>query len=275
VSEKRSNGFVEAVALLTILPVTVVTGPGSDRPRTPQWFPIVGLSCVGFPAVAAALAGAIPFLAMGWRPEAGAGRLAYVAAACVIALWALLTRMLHWDGLADVADALWGGATVERRLEIMRDTVVGTFGTVAVVLVALIETMALAALMQLDGLVTLAVLLAVPVLGRLAATFAAWFGTAARGDGLGRSVVARPTPAGALVVLLTLGLAAAAWVVLAAGRVSGAASIAFWVVGIASAAMIPAALARRFGGVTGDVMGASVLLTETACLLILAVFGGL
>ncbi len=59
--------------------------------------------------------------------------------AAVIAAWALLTRFLHWDGLADTTDGLLGGSTPERRLEIMRDSRVGSFGVTAIVMVALLQ----------------------------------------------------------------------------------------------------------------------------------------
>ncbi len=108
-------------------------------------------------------------------------RAPYVVGATVIVLWALLTRMLHWDGLADVADGYWGSSDPERRLEIMSDSHTGAFGATAVALVAVLEIAALGTFLEYHQYPVFAV----PVFARLAATAAAWLGKPARPGGLG------------------------------------------------------------------------------------------
>jgi adenosylcobinamide-GDP ribazoletransferase len=176
-------------------------------------------------------------------------------AALVVTTWALLTRMLHFDGLADVADGFWGAHDRARRLEIMSDSHTGAFGATAIALIAILEVVAISGIAA--GSQGLA-LLVVPALARFSATAGCWLGTPAREGGLGRSVMARPTIPGSLPAIVVLMAAAAAlWFGL------GPIGAALFVVGVVAALAIPHLLAGRFGGVTGDVLGASVLLTET------------
>jgi adenosylcobinamide-GDP ribazoletransferase len=72
-------------------------------------------------------------------------------AALALVAQALATGALHEDGLADSADGLWGGGTRERRLEIMRDSRIGSFGAVALVLVVLLRWSALSALLAQEA----------------------------------------------------------------------------------------------------------------------------
>jgi adenosylcobinamide-GDP ribazoletransferase len=192
------------------------------------------------------------------------GTKALMCAAVVVAAWALLTRFLHWDGLADAADGLWGGHTPARRLEIMRDSRIGSFGAIAIVVAALLQFASAALLVERGALW---VLVAAPVLGRLAAALAAWRLPSARNQGLGLTAMGVPGPydsvvAGAAVLalfaLVALGAAPyAVLVVLAAGLLAGI--------------LVPRALARPVGGMTGDLFGATVLVVETVVLLIGAV----
>lgn len=231
-----------ALSLLTVVP----TGARLDdhwRSGAAGWFPAVGL-LLG--SLAAGLLWAAGDLLSGK---------ALLAASILVALPALLSRFLHWDGLADVADAWWGGADPQRRLEIMKDSATGAFGVTALVLTGLLQVSSLAALAPAGAT---PVILCVPVFGRLAATFAAWLGQPACDGGLGRSVMGRPRPASALAAVVTVG--AAAWVLMSAGGMMGVAGA---VVGVVSALVVPHLISARMGGVTGDVMGAAVMVVET------------
>lgn len=249
------NDALLAVALLTAIPVRS-TWPEDGETEVSGWFAFVGLLLGG---IAWGLVSAAGWL--GWR-----GNAAFVVAAAVIALWAALTRMLHWDGLADVGDAVWGGHTVERRLEIMSDSATGAFGATAVALVAVAQVASLGSLLQAGHLLPL---VAVPALARLAASFAAWLGTPARTGGLGRSVMRKPRistvwPSDAVLV--------AVFAVLYTGY--GLPGLWFILGGLALALVVPHVIASRVGGVTGDVMGASVLLCETGLLAAAAIVWG-
>src|SRR5579859_6137814 len=131
-----------AVAFLTILPVADPSGAAGERLGR-AYFPAVG-AALGFGAGVALLL-VSPFVA----PLAGA-----VAALAVLAG---VTGGLHLDGLADTADGLLGGRDRERRLEIMRDPRVGSFGAIALVLVLLMDVAALASITPARALLGLVV----------------------------------------------------------------------------------------------------------------------
>jgi adenosylcobinamide-GDP ribazoletransferase len=114
------NGeFMNALRFMTIVPV-----PSSDTPTAPDWlsrcakyFPAVGI-CVGLVSAAVwLLAGAV------WGPV--------IAALLAVAASIVVTGALHEDGLADTADGLGGGWSVEKRLAIMKDSRIGAYGVLA------------------------------------------------------------------------------------------------------------------------------------------------
>lgn len=232
-----------AVGFLTRIPAgsAPIAGPALDRAGA--WFPLVG-----------ALVGGIG-LAVWWAADTLAGSL--VAAVAAVLATVIVTGALHEDGLADTADGLWGGATRERRLEIMRDSRLGTYGALALAGDLLLRVALLASAgAGSSGFADVArILLAGHVAGRAAPlVLVAWL-PPARTDGqglrLGRLGVV-DSVAAALSVLLVAVLVAGRWapVVLAAALVP--------VLGLRRAAR------RRVGGVTGDVLGAGVALTNLA-----------
>lgn len=243
-----------AFALLTILPVA--PRGQEPSPRIVAWFPWVGLlmGSVAFGLVALA-----DFASVTWGDGGFIGRASWMFATAVVGVWALLTRLLHWDGLADVADGWWGGATTERRLEIMADSTIGAFGATVVALVLFAQVSALAVLVDRMGYLT--AVLAVPAFGRAAAMFGAWLGKPARPGGLGSSVAGKPSLGGILVAAIGLSLAGAVMLL-----EFGTAGLVWSVAAFVVAAAVPHALASRFGGITGDVLGASVIVTETIAL---------
>lgn len=232
-----------AVSLLTIVP-TRVRWPEDGGTQVAGWFPVVGglLGLVGYGI--AKTVEATPLLQ----------RAPLVLAALIVLVWALLTRLLHYDGLADVADGYWGSHDRTRRLEIMSDSHTGAFGAAAVSLCSILMVASVASILGAPHELPL---LIVPVFSRFAATAAAWLGKPARPGGLGRSVMGRPTFFSALIALVALGLATyAAWL-----GFHGA-GLALSGLGVVLALGVPHVVSLRFGGVTGDVMGASVLITE-------------
>src|SRR5688572_12770064 len=114
-----------AIGFLTVI---TVPGAGFDDPRTAgrslRWFPLVGLLVGGVLAAVDRLA------ASAFSQD--------VSVVLVLTTSAALTGALHLDGLADTADGVFGGRTPERRLEIMRDSRIGSYGVVAVVLALLL-----------------------------------------------------------------------------------------------------------------------------------------
>lgn len=179
-----------------------------------------------------------------------------LAAALGVAVGALVTGAMHHDGLADAADAL-GGWSRERSLEIMRDHAVGAYGTLALVLVVLVDV---AALGSLAGEADVAVLAAAAFASARAAMLplALVLPSARPGSGQGRVLDGMGRARAAA------GLALAAAVVLAAGV------DAFWgMLAVGLTTLACGLFCRRWlGGLTGDLLGATAKLGESAFLVV-------
>ena len=237
--------LARSISMFTIVPVRVPVDlqPG-DGVGALLWLPAVG-------AVAGAAA-ALPAAAIrGWAPHAD-----LLGAVLAVAALALLTRCLHLDGLADTADGLGSRAPAARALEIMRQSDIGPFGVVVLVLVLGADVAALGSVQ--GGPWTLVGALAVAAAtGRVAGVHAAVRGVpSARGSGFGSLVAGRvPVAAAAGWTAGVLGLGAA---------VAVAESIGVgWVlvpqaVALAVAYLFRLQVVRRLGGVTGDVFGALI-----------------
>jgi adenosylcobinamide-GDP ribazoletransferase len=186
------------------------------------------------------------------------------AVACALLAWA--TRALHLDGLADTADALGSGKPAAQALEIARKSDIGPFGVITLILTLLIQIVAVASFPD-GGRAYLVFVLAV-VTGRIALSFActrAW--PAARPDGLG-ALVAASVPLGIALIWMILGLGMGAWLL----GISGVVSVA---IGMVAATVILVIAQRRLGGVTGDVLGATIEIATGAVALSLAVLPSL
>jgi adenosylcobinamide-GDP ribazoletransferase len=242
-----------ALALMTALP-TRATYPHGERTQAAAWFPLMGLvyGVAGYAIVKAGEYG-------------GAAKHApLVLAAVIVVVWAILNRFLHHDGLADVADAYWGSHDAERRLEIMADSRTGAFGATAIALVCIVEVAALGAIIGRPH--ELPVLL-VPVFSRFSATAVAWLGAPVKPVGLERSIFGRPTRLGLVIGVVPLALVCVAWYM-----GFGNLGVALATFGLLVAFAVPHVLAQRFGGVTSDLMGASLLITEAVFLAAIALF---
>jgi adenosylcobinamide-GDP ribazoletransferase len=229
----------DAVAFLTRIPIA------DDRPldaaalsRAAFWFPAVGLlvgGIMGGTYLVAELAGV---------PAGPATVLALVAAV-------LITGGFHEDGLADAADAAGAHVSRERKLEILRDSRVGTYGSLGVVLPLLL---AYSALSTLDGEDVLRAALVGHVLGRWATLPAS------------RLAQARPSGSGTLVrasvpVLVAGTVYAFALAVAIAGPGPGALAAGVAVLLTALGGLVSL---RVFGGVSGDTFGATNKVVEVA-----------
>lgn len=234
-----------AIAFLTILPLRITGEIKADELRqSAAWFPLAGWL----------LGGAI-WLILSLGDGLGLPPLATATVAVATAAW--LTRGLHLDGLADFFDALGGGDSPERRLAIMKDSAIGAFGVTALVLLLMLKSAALAGLLgqgeALTGAAALLVL-APPVAARWAMIVLAAASRYPRASGTGHFLVGRAGRREVLIgTLLLLPLAAAGLPVLAI--ILAAALPALWLGLIAP---------RRFGGITGDLLGAACELGEAA-----------
>ena len=201
-----------------------------------------------------------------------------VVAVLVVGLLALLTRGLHLDGLADTADGLGSGKPAEQALAVMRRSDIGPFGVVTLVLVLGLQVAAVAQLLG-TGRGVLGVTFAL-VVSRLALPLACLRGTpAARGDGLGVAVAGTVSPlwlltSGGLAVAATAGYGALVVVLWWGYLAWPSVAVALTLVAGAGVALVVGWLfvrrcVHRLGGITGDVLGASVEITLSVVLLLL------
>ena len=186
----------------------------------------------------------------------------------VVAIQALITGALHEDGLSDTADGLGGGKTKESALIIMKDSRIGSYGAVALILSFGLRVSALAAVLPLlsptgAGLVVLAA-------AALSRTAMVWHWSKlppARRDGVAAS--AGVPDADAVTIALVLGIVCAALLLLLSGASLLAAVLA---IGAFAAAVVAFSgiVEGKIGGHTGDTIGATQQLSEIAVLAALA-----
>ena len=243
-----------ALSFLTRLPIPFVRT--LDMPPLAQamrFFPLAGA------VIGAIIAGVLIGANMLGLPQ-------LLAAAIALAAGTLVTGALHEDGLADVADGFGGGKTREHRLEIMRDSRIGTYGTIALVLSYLARAAIYETLSAAHPLTVLALLAGAAAFSRALVVDLLWATRPARSDGL--SVFAgRPSRRSALFSLITGGVGAAA----AAGVVlSPEISVAAIAAAGLMLALMRALCMRQIGGQTGDVCGAVQVLTELTMLSVYA-----
>ncbi|WP_254878453.1 adenosylcobinamide-GDP ribazoletransferase [Streptomyces sp. NA04227] len=246
---------------MTVFPVQVARWDREAARAGMLWAPVAGL-VVG---LWAALAGGV-LLLFGTGPMA--------AAVATVAVGAVLTRGLHLDGLADVADGLGSGKPRAEALRIMKQSDIGPFGVITLLLVLLAQVALLARLY--DGSWAKGALAAAvsATVARLALTLAAREGVpAARPEGLGAAVAGTVPVRGALFVAGTVLVLATALgsVVWGFGALRCALAVA---AGCGAAELLLRHCRLRFGGVTGDVFGGLAETAATASLLVLAVASG-
>ena len=232
------KSLVAAISFLTRLPVgRWVEFDAADVARSAGWFPAVGL-------LLGAIAAGAAFLLRDRLPP-------MVVAVMLVALEAVLTGGLHFDGLADTLDGFGGGKTREDVLRIMRDHCIGSYGGTALVLLVALKVSAYGALL-LGGQWVPAIIV-VPALGRwsillLTATL--------------------PYARQSSSVVREMGRSSLVW-----GSLTIVAAIEGFHIWVPVAAVIAVSYLfglycrRRIGGITGDTLGANSQLCECAALL--------
>lgn len=222
-------------------------GPArAPNPATLRWFPLVG-------AAAGAVVGLVWWAASkGWHGP-------LVPAALAIATDLVLTGMLHVDGLADSADGLLPHLSRERRLQVMSEPGVGAFGLAVTVAVLVLRFAAFGTLHPDIALVAglwcvsrslmVVVMLVLPYARPTGGLAAAFLGGGVVGSALAASV----------------GVAAGTSLAVWAGGTPAAAGVGAAVVAVAAILWVSR---RRLGGFTGDVLGAVVVVSETASILV-------
>ncbi|MFI6295538.1 adenosylcobinamide-GDP ribazoletransferase [Nonomuraea sp. NPDC050790] len=278
------DGLRFAIGTLSVFPVRVSRVDREVAGRAMALAPLVGL-VLGVVA-------ALPLLLPG-PPLLGA--------ALSLGLLALLTRGLHLDGLADLADGLGSGRPAPQALDIMKKSDIGPFGVVTLIVTLLVQAAALSGLPPWAGMAALVTACAT---GRLALTWACRVGVpAARPDGLGAMVAATVRPAArwtTTLATLTLATILHTWpdatpdAQAPGAQMPGVQAVGTQVVGVQAVgpgdgglgAVVPVEVVlplavvvglgvamallgharRRLGGITGDVLGALVETATTAAL---------
>ncbi len=236
------TGLVVAARYLTIVPVPGPSFSSADAiGRAAPWFPVIGLAIGLVLAVMDRVTQVIfPLL---------------LAGLLTVAVWKLLTGGLHLDGLADCLDGL-GGRDAEQRLAIMRDSRIGAFGALGLILFLLLE---IAALSEMPSGVRARALLVVPAVARATPPLLARLFPPAKQEGLGAAFGAG---VGALAAPIALAIALVVAIVALHGL-----GIVVVVVAVVSALAVTRFFAARVSGITGDVLGAAIEIAELAGLL--------
>ncbi len=258
---KKASGIARFLSVFSLLSRIPIKRPFDiDFSRADFWIPAVS-PLVSFAAIGGFAAGIVLTRHLG------------LAVASSIALQYFLFNLFHFDGLIDSADALLPAATRERRLEILKDPRIGSYGFFCGLLALALRAGAMFLLAE-RGLLFSALaggLLAAPAAGRSAAALLALRLKPARPDGLGalmRGFSLRRVVGGALTGLLPLAafcLAAGSWALLIA-------SLAAFIAGTLLATfLVGAAYGRAIGGFTGDSLGAATEWGEIATLFILGI----
>ncbi len=266
-------GLRLSVTLLTVIPWREAGPPSSSRPDATAPAPgVVAAAMAWAPAVGLLLGVIAAAVLVAVDHPLGAGPL--TGAALAVASLALLSRGLHLDGLADMADGLGSGKPAPAALDIMRRSDIGPLGTVTLILTLLIQVAAVSQAESAGHGRGPAALITAVVTGRLALTWACRRGvSAARPDGLGALVAGSVRPAiPALTTLATLAVAVAAVVISATviGEPLGWTLPLAVVAGLGAAFGVERHAVRRLGGITGDILGALAEVATTVALVVAA-----
>ena len=241
------RSFLAALTFLTLVPA------GGSRMFTQReisvsrgFYPLVGL-LIGLLLVVL---------------ERGASALFSQALTAAVLLLAMLviTRGLHFDGFMDVCDGLFGAYTRERRLEIMRDSHVGSFAVAGGTALLILKYGALVSLLSIPGVGKVGVLLAFPMLSRWSMVILLQAFPYVREVGLGspfHGEGGKPWIAAGFALLVTAGVSIALAGIGGAGLLVGVSLLV---------ALLGWTMTRILGGLTGDIYGATNEIVEATVL---------
>ncbi len=238
------NGFLAALTFLTIIPLPDKMLQNCSLDRCQKFFPAVGL-LLGF------IVSIASFIFIKIFPV-------YVSSALSIMLLLLLTGGLHFDGLSDTADGFFSRRPEEEVKRIMKDSRLGSFGSLAQICVIILK---IAALSALAGNASMA-LIFVPLVGRTGILFLSHITPPAAPSGLGYTLNSASDK-----TALTLGILLALLLAVLCFNAVGLLSILF---ALAALYILSKISIKKIGGYTGDVLGAGCEISEMMTLLILS-----
>ncbi|MFO1345216.1 MAG: adenosylcobinamide-GDP ribazoletransferase [Rhodocyclaceae bacterium] len=240
VLRREAEYFFGAIRFFTRLPVPAWVGHSPEAlNHSARYFPLVGL-VIG-------LIGALAFASTSFfLPKT-------LAVLLAIAATIYATGAFHEDGWADMVDGFGGGWTRERTLEIMKDSRIGSFGAIALVLMLLGKFVAL---IELDALLVAPALIAGHAFSRLCSTLLLHCLDYAREEGKAKPLATRIT-LGELACATVFGCAAL-FLLPPAAMACGVA------LALGATAVLAAQIHKRLGGYTGDCLGATQQVAELA-----------
>jgi|WetSurMetagenome_2_1015567.scaffolds.fasta_scaffold353232_2 adenosylcobinamide-GDP ribazoletransferase len=250
--------FLIALQFLTIIPLrkNFVTSQ-ADIPKSSSYFVPVGLFQGALLAAVAYAAGRV------FDPGLTAG--------VTLLVFVLSNGGFHLDGLADTFDALAAKGGREKKLSVMKDSTIGPVGVVAIFFSLLIKYLAIKNLTLFPPFILYSSLLFLPAISKLALVISMFYGTSARSDGLGRlflqEVGAREVLASTMLFLTSIVAAQVFF-----NNFMSVNQYIFYATTLISVYFICLIsvnfLGRKFGGLTGDTLGAISEITEIAFLLL-------
>lgn len=184
-----------------------------------------------------------------------------VTAAIIIIIYIFMTGGLHLDGLADTSDAIFSYRSRERMLEIMKDSHIGTFGVVAIVLYLLAMTALLTEVPQ--------ACLIFPLAGRSASLLSCASNPYARTSGMGKSIIEGTKSKHVIFAAALTLISAAALYFISANATASILIIIAFTASMLSVFFISRSISHKLGGITGDVIGFAV---ETSSLIYVAIY---
>ena len=243
----QRNYFLLAVAFFTRIPIPADTPFSAERlNHASRYFSLVGW-IVGLCAALSLLL---------------AYQLFPISIAVLISMSASIkiTGAFHEDGLADMSDGLGGGMSQERKLEIMKDSRLGTYGALALLLAIMIKFVALYEIMQLGLMESLVALLVIHASSRAVAGSLIFDMPYVRESGKAKPLAQNQSSID-LCILLVFGA-------LPLCLLSIQAAVGMLMIGIITRSWIKRWLLRQLGGYTGDCLGATQQITELLCYLL-------
>lgn len=236
--------FIIAISFLTIIPMPYIEWKDGRSDYTSIFIPVVGLIVGGL--------GLLAYQGLCLLPVNEG-----LKGALLTAYFLIITGGIHFDGLMDTADAYFSRRDLARKLEIMKDSRVGAFAVMAAILVLMVKAGALTQLFLNNNVSALAIV-CVPVMSRALQASMLYVFPQAKADGMGNMLGYHLPKATALYFFAII---------------AGAAALLYRFAGVRSLAVCGALLLfyvfyyfsskKNFGGVTGDMLGAFVELSET------------
>jgi adenosylcobinamide-GDP ribazoletransferase len=244
------NEFITALQFLTR--IRLVREPACDEQsfgRCVAFFPLVGVVAGTILALAALATG-------GWLP-------ATVRSILLVSLWIFITGGLHCDGLMDTADGVLSGRSPQRMLEIMKDSRVGAFGVVAMILLVLWKW---ALIHDMPASLLAPALISMMAFGRFGMVLVILRFPYAREEGMGKAFSLYAGRRSLWIAITTVLLLLAALWLFSGALIAVCAAVA----ALASAGfalLFGSWLTGKLGGLTGDMYGAATELAEVVALL--------